>query len=258
MDFLKKIFKSKPKVKKADKRGTWNDGIGSLFLAALLALTIRWLLIEAYVIPSGSMLPTLLIHDHIFVNKLVYGVRFPFTERWMVKFKNPERGDVIVFKYPEDPSTFFIKRVVGVPGDKISWDGNQLVVNGEKIKTETHPEGEKLLNLIKEEELRGGKESFQVYQEQLNPSYSHPMMVQKDSIHAQVENQEIPEDSLFVMGDNRDFSNDSRYWGYVPMQNLVGRAMFVWLSCDETFPGVMSFLCNPLTTRVQRFFHNVK
>lgn len=254
MNALKKLFKAKPKK---DKRGTWNDGIGSLFLAALLALTIRWLLIEAYVIPSGSMLPTLLIHDHIFVNKLVYGVRFPFTEKWMVKFKNPARGDVIVFKYPEDPNTFFIKRVVGIPGDKLSWDGQQLSVNGEKITTIIHPEKDKLMGLMKESELSGGKESYEVFQESLAAT-PHPMLVKKDGIHAQIENQEIPDDSLFVMGDNRDNSNDSRYWGYVPINNLVGRAMFVWLSCDDTFPGLMSFLCNPLTTRGKRFFHNVK
>jgi signal peptidase I len=97
----------------------WTDGWGSIFLAIMVALTIRWAFFEAYVIPSGSMFPSLLLHDHIFVNKFVYGLRVPFSEKWLVKFSEPKRGDVVVFKYPRDMSTFFIKRVVGLPGDRI-------------------------------------------------------------------------------------------------------------------------------------------
>ena len=99
----------------------WTEGYGSMALAILAALTIRWLLLEAYVIPSGSMLPTLLINDHIFVNKINYGIRAPFSENWIVKFNEPERGEIVVFKYPVDPGTFFIKRIVGLPGDKIKF-----------------------------------------------------------------------------------------------------------------------------------------
>src|SRR5262245_37649269 len=99
-------------------KGSWLEGLGSLVLAIVVALAIRWALIEAYTIPSGSMIPSLLIHDHIFVNKLVYGLRVPFSQDWVVRFGEPQRGEVIVFRYPEDPSQFFIKRVVGVPGDK--------------------------------------------------------------------------------------------------------------------------------------------
>src|ERR1700691_1825717 len=122
-----------------DKRGTRTSGAGYLFLAILVALAIRWALIEAYVIPSGSMLPTLLIQDHIFVNKLIYGIRVPFSKEWLLKFRLPEKGEVIVFKYPEDESIFFIKRVIGTPGDKISWDGQQLTINGEKVPTNPNP-----------------------------------------------------------------------------------------------------------------------
>src|SRR5262245_51883086 len=107
----------------------WLKKNTSLALAILAALSIRWALIEAYVIPSGSMLPTLLIHDHIFVNKIIYGLRFPFTKNWFAEFSHPQRGDVIVFKYPEDESTFFIKRVVGVPGDKVFVDGTDVYIN---------------------------------------------------------------------------------------------------------------------------------
>src|SRR3954463_12361570 len=108
----------------------WTEGWGSLAVAVFVALGIRWAFVEAYVIPSGSMLPSLLIQDHIFVNKLVYGVRVPFSKSWLTKFRTPEKGEVIVFKYPEDESTFFIKRVIGVPGDKIAWDGQKLTING--------------------------------------------------------------------------------------------------------------------------------
>ncbi len=253
-NFVKSIFKKKPK---GNKKGTWSDGFGSLLLAALLALSIRWLLIEAYVIPSGSMLPSLLIQDHIFVNKLIYGIRVPFSKEWLVKFRNPSRGEVIVFRYPEDPQTFFIKRVIGTPGDKISWDGQQLSVNGEKVPTEVAPDKNYYMNMLKESEMSGGKDSYELYQESLT-GHIHPTLVKKDSVHATLKDHEIPSDSLFVMGDNRDNSNDSRYWGYVPMDHILGRAMFVWLSCDDTLPGPLNILCNPLTIRWARFFHNVR
>ena len=98
-------------------RKFWTDGAGSFFLAIGIALFIRWAFMEAYVIPSASMLPTLLIHDHIFVNKLVYGLRVPFSEKWLAHLSEPKRGEVIVFKFPHDKSTFYIKRIIGVPGD---------------------------------------------------------------------------------------------------------------------------------------------
>ncbi|MDZ4083843.1 MAG: signal peptidase I [Bdellovibrionales bacterium] len=110
------------------------EGWGSFFFAILLALVIRWGLIEAYVIPSASMLPSLLIHDHIFVNKAVYGIRVPFTEKWLWQFKIPARGEVIVFKYPEDKETFFIKRVIGLPGDRILYENGRLFINDQPIE----------------------------------------------------------------------------------------------------------------------------
>src|SRR5436309_2461300 len=110
-------------------------GLKSFGLAVTIALIIRWGIAEAYVIPSGSMLPSLLIHDHIFVNKLIYGVRVPFTKTWIAKFRSPERGEVIVFKDPRNESIFLIKRVVGIPGDKISYNRERLFVNGQAVET---------------------------------------------------------------------------------------------------------------------------
>ena len=114
----------------------WTEGWGSFAVAIGIALVIRWALVEAYVIPSASMLPSLLIHDHIFVNKLAYGIRAPFSENWLTKFREPTRGEVIVFKYPKDMSTFFIKRIVGIPGDKVKFENGILYINAHRLRPE--------------------------------------------------------------------------------------------------------------------------
>jgi signal peptidase I len=116
--------------------GFWSDGAGSFAIAIMIALTIRWALMEAYVIPSGSMLPTLLVNDHIFVNKIVYGIRIPFTSDWLTEWGAPDRGDVIVFRSPADPSLYYIKRVVGLPGDTVLYERGNLYVRIGRIKPE--------------------------------------------------------------------------------------------------------------------------
>ncbi len=236
------------------KKGTWTEGFGSLVLAVGVALFIRWALIEAYVIPSGSMLPTLLIRDHIFVNKFVYGIRVPFKKIWLKKFKEPERGEIIVFKWPKDESIFYIKRVIGVPGDKILYEDGVLTINDKKIET-VPPPSQTPLNWVRDFELSGGKEEYEYFQENLG-AYPHSTLLRKGWPHMSIGPITVPEGNLLVMGDNRDNSSDSRYWGFVPEENIIGRAMFVWLSCDETLP-VLTFLCNPLELRWKRFFHVV-
>ena len=217
---------------------------------------------EAYVIPSGSMLPSLLIHDHIFVNKFTYGLRFPFTEKWIYKNKEPQRGEVIVFRYPEQPDIFYIKRVVGVPGDRIFYEGGNLYVNDELV--EKVPPQEKLADFdwLRDADFRQRgevKDDYIHWQEQLG-DLKYSVLLSKNANRRMGSLQYVvPEDSFFVMGDNRDNSKDSRLWqstNYVPRKYLIGKAMFVWLSCDETLP-VVSFLCNPLTLRWGRFFHSV-
>ena len=140
-------------IKEFKTKKFWTDGIGSLFLAVLLALCIRWAFLEAYVIPSGSMLPSLLINDHIFVNKIIYGVRVPFTGKWMARFSDPKRGEVIVFRPPDEPNRFFIKRIVGIPGDRIFYENGNLYVNDELIENKPAEKKKSDFNWLRESDF---------------------------------------------------------------------------------------------------------
>ena len=241
----------------------WTHGLGSYALAIGVALTIRWAFMEAYVIPSGSMLPSLLINDHIFVNKSVYGLRFPFSEKWISKFGSPKRGEVIVFKYPENKSIFYIKRVVGVPGDKINYEDDTLYINDEPMKKVPASEPGNF-SYVKDVDFQDNgnrpyrtKDDYDHFREDLL-GVEHDILLQKgvEEVGSGKGPWEVPPGQLFVMGDNRDNSNDSRAWLYVPEDYVLGRAMFVWLSCEKTLP-VLTFLCNPFTIRFTRFFHQI-
>jgi signal peptidase I len=248
----------------------WTEGLGSYFLAIMLALTIRWGFMEAYVIPSGSMLPSLLIRDHIFVNKFVYGLRVPFSESWLAKFRSPERGEVIVFKKPEDKSIFFIKRVVGLPGDSIAFKEGKIYINDEVVglikpeETGHSDEANKNYSWLRDRDFQEGGSvdtvnDYEHWREKLG-DVEHDVLLRKG--RAQEEAPfgpvTVPPNSLFVMGDNRHRSHDSRGWGFVPEENILGRAMFVWLSCEEVFGAIPIPLCKPTTIRWGRFFHWVE
>jgi signal peptidase I len=239
---------------KKNKQGTWFEGATSLGMAIFVALFIRWAFVEAYVIPSGSMLPSLLIHDHIFVNKIIYGIRVPFMKTWLVEFKKPEKGEIVVFKWPEDESIFFIKRVIGTPGDKIVYEDGNLFINDKPIE-KTPPTTMEDLDWLSYISVPGDKDNYNYFFEQLD-NHPHSTLLKKSDYHLNTGPITVPEGYLFVMGDNRDNSNDSRVWGFVPKENLLGRAMFVWLSCEETFEKI-PFLCNPTTIRFKRFFHSI-
>lgn len=237
----------------------WTEGWGSIGLAILAALTVRWAFFEAYVIPSGSMLPSLLINDHIFVNKYVYGIRVPFSESWLIKFGEPKKGEVVVFKYPRDMSTFFIKRVVAEPGDKVYYESGKLFINDQEVERFVPPSDEGLRwlrpNDFHYEVIRDRVENYDHYIEKLGKQ-EYSTLVRKSEFMDTFGPIKVPEGHLFVMGDNRNNSSDSRVWGLLPKQNILGRASIVWLSCEDKLP-VISFLCNPLTVRWSRFFHSI-
>ncbi|MGU9977397.1 MAG: signal peptidase I [Candidatus Oxydemutatoraceae bacterium WSBS_2016_MAG_OTU14] len=188
--------------------------IGSLFWVLLLVLIIRSFIIEPFRIPSGSMLPTLEIGDFILVNKFTYGLRLPVFRNKLIEIGQPSRGDVVVFKYPSNPAQDFIKRVVGVPGDVIRYLNKVVYVNDQASTYQAFPskqEGEYATGL--QEDLFGHEHLIQI-----NP---HSRSMGGKWV--------VPEGHYFVMGDNRDNSNDSRRWGFVPESHLLGRAFMVWM-----------------------------
>lgn len=217
----------------------------SFFPVILIVFGLRSFLVEPFKIPSGSMMPTLLIGDFILVNKYTYGIRLPVINKKVVALNNPERGDVMVFRYPADPGLDYIKRVVGVPGDVVEYRDKQLSINGQPVRTVntgTYSYVGNGLNYV----------TAMVYQEHLN-GVGHAMMTEpgkpavypsqvvdfpyRENCSYNAEGEgfacKVPEGQYFMMGDNRDASNDSRYWGFVPDRNIVGKAFFIWMNFDD-------------------------
>lgn len=250
-------------AKDSTKKGKakFGEGLGSFLFAVAAILAFRWALFEPYVIPSGSMIPTLLIHDHILVNKFAYGLRYPFTKTWIFRGSEPQRGDIVVFRSVEDSGYFMIKRVVGVAGDKIEVDPEGYVkLNGEKLEAKelnitSEADNQDPYYHVKEVDIGGDYKDFDFYQENLK-GLQHRVMLTKGAPRFFDRPFTVPEDHYFCMGDNRDNSKDSRYWGPLPRENLLGKAMFVWLSCEDTLP-FLPFLCNPAKLRWARFFHGL-
>ncbi len=210
------------------RKNQTREFIEAILVAAVLALFIRTFIVQAFKIPSGSMIPTLLVGDHILVNKFVYGIPIPFGDGKFVEFSRPDRGEVIVFRYPKDPSKDFIKRVVGVPGDTVAMRDGVLTINGEIVsQAEAGP-------YVYEEV--GGSETVRstMYREQLGDE-PHDILLGDDEFPPMRTFGPItvPPDQIFVMGDNRDRSNDSRFWGMVDIDAVQGRAMVIYWSWDR-------------------------
>ena len=185
-------------------KGKIRENVEALVIAIILALFIRTFVVQAFKIPSGSMQNTLLIGDYILVNKFIFGVKEPFTDVTVIPIKAPQRGDIIVFKYPEDPTKDFIKRVVALGGDTVRIENKKVYVNGE---LQDHPQA-----------IHVDSRTF--------PKDFQP----RDNYGPAV----VPEGKLFVMGDNRDESNDSRFWGFVDVSAVRGKAFMIYWSWDKS------------------------
>ncbi len=205
--------------------------VESLGGVVFVALLFRSLVVQAYQIPSGSMIPTLQVGDHIFVNKLVYGITVPFTDFKIGEhYRTPQRGEIIVFTHPRDASKDLIKRVVGVAGDTIEMRDNVVYVNG--IATPREHQGTLHYSDFIEEDEAWVERDGDAWTQRIGDAEFTTLQDSKVMLRAFAP-VKVPPDSLYVMGDNRDNSNDSRYWGFVPLNLVRGRAMFVWYSRGE-------------------------
>jgi signal peptidase I len=211
------------------KEPTWIEYCKSFFPVILAVLLLRSFLVEPFRIPSGSMMPTLLVGDFILVNKFAYGLRLPVANTKIIEIDEPERGDVVVFRYPKDPSVDYIKRVVGLPGDTIRYTNKVVYVNG-------RPAGQVPAGIYVGRGSGVSMSGASKRREQLG-DLQHDILVMPRTPGVEGE-YVVAEDEYFVMGDNRDNSNDSRYWGTVPEENLVGKAFRIWMNWDNAKGGV--------------------
>ncbi|CAB3687649.1 MULTISPECIES: signal peptidase I [Paraburkholderia] len=217
----------------------WLEYSASFFPVILVVFVVRSFVVEPFKIPSGSMVPTLLVGDFILVNKFDYGIRLPITNTKITEGRPLERGDVVVFRYPKDESVDYIKRVIGLPGDTVAYQDKQLTINGKPVPETPLPDylDEERLGYAKqfEENLDGRKNAI------LNNPAVPPFIVGAEdypyrdncTYNARGVICKVPPGNYFMMGDNRDNSADSRYWGFAPDKNIVGRAFFIWMNFSD-------------------------
>jgi signal peptidase I len=214
----------------------WLDWTAGLFPVIVVVFLLRSFLFEPFKIPSGSMIPTLLVGDLILVNKFHYGVRLPVINTKILDNNSPQRGDVMVFHYPPKPSLDYIKRVVGVPGDEVAYLNKKLTVNGKPVPKVALADffDEDALRYAKQFQETSGGKTYRLLNDVDRPSfiagaddfpYRQNCRYSSEGVVCKV-----PEGQYFMMGDNRDNSLDSRYWGFVPEANIVGKAFFVWMN----------------------------
>ena len=219
------------------RQPTWIEYSGSFFPVIALVFCLRSFLYEPFKIPSSSMVPTLLVGDLILVNKFTYGIRLPIVNKKIIEVNDPQRGDVMVFKYPKDMTQDYIKRVIGVPGDKITYENKRLTVNGNAVKysalddylDDEQPVYHKQL----QENLQGVQ--HRILNDEAAPTLNLRDVKDFPNKEACAYNEDgftcvVPAGNYFMMGDNRDNSADSRYWGFVPNKNIVGKAFLVWMN----------------------------
>ncbi|MGZ3428086.1 MAG: signal peptidase I [Polyangia bacterium] len=213
------------------KKSSARQYVESIGAVVFVALCLRSFVVEAYQIPSGSMIPTLQVGDHIFVNKMIYGVRLPFTEiKFATGFRPPRRGEIIVFTHPVERDKDLIKRVVAVGGDEVEMRGNVVFVNG--VPTARRDQGARHYFDFDEGSERWVERDAEAFGERIGPA-SYTTLQDPSQAPRRFGPVQVPAGQLFVMGDNRDNSSDSRYWGFVPLNLVRGRAMVVWWSHGE-------------------------
>lgn len=208
-------------IKGASKEPVIVEYSKSFFPVLLIVFLLRGFIVEPFKIPSGSMLPSLYIGDYILVNKFAYGIRIPVLNKKVIATGEPERGDVMVFRYPEDPSIDYIKRVIGLPGDQIAYFKKVLYVNGKPVTREFSKQYD-----------GPGQARANEYIEKLDGA-EHAMLLMPGRPDGRGVKYIVPEGMYFVMGDNRDNSRDSRVWGFVPDRNLVGKAFMIWMHWSD-------------------------
>ena len=223
------ILKSRGETFSEENEPFYVEYARSFFPIVLIVFLLRSFIAEPFRIPSGSMMPTLLVGDFILVNKFTYGIRIPIINKKILEINKPQRGDIFVFRYPKDPTVDYIKRIIGLPGDKIEYSNKRLTVNGQAISEISlgtfHGVGQG-------DDMTGAEE----FVENLN-GVEHNILIRNGAPTVEFV-YEVPEGQYFAMGDNRDNSNDSRYWGPVPEANLVGKAFFIWMNWDLENTGV--------------------
>ncbi len=237
---------------------SWVDTVKTLVYAILIAVLIRTFWVEPFKIPSGSMYPTLYVGDFLFVSKYTYGYSkhsFPFSMplfEGRIWADEPKQGDVVIFKYPQDNSTDFIKRVIGLPGDKIKLEKGRLFINGQQLPREE-------LEDFVVRDAKGNAERYHQYIETLPNGVKHKILeVSDNEMEDNVEELIVPEGHYFMMGDNRDRSDDSRVSvGFVPFENLVGRARFLFFSQNPEYDWYKPWLW-PKKIRWKRLFNTIK
>lgn len=222
-----------PGLAKRDPEPWYLDYARSFFPVLLLVFLLRGFVAEPFRIPSGSMYPTLEVGDFILVNKYAYGLRLPILQTKVIDTGKPKRGDIVVFKYPRDPSQNYIKRLVGLPGDKIDYIDNTVFVNGQKIEQGSNGDYDYVDGKGNRRSALRFEQAIPTGEDGVSESAKFSTLLSHNGGRGRNQSWKVPEGHYFMMGDNRDNSADSRVWGFLPDKNIVGKAFFVWMSWGD-------------------------